>query len=143
MGDLEHLIALIYEGVTNEEVWNEFLALLAERLNAAGAGLGLQDMATHEFRAVGDAGDRGLHDTYVRLALENRIWQAIGRARRPMGDWMVMPKSELVGSPLYAEWFAPQGFHGVMAAPILARESLSGRGRLLQQEPQRFLGERL
>jgi DNA-binding CsgD family transcriptional regulator len=39
---------------------------------------------------------------------------------------MVMPKSELVGSPLYAEWFAPQGFHGVMAAPILARDSLSG-----------------
>jgi PAS domain-containing protein len=127
MGDLEHLIALIYEGVTNEEVWNELLALLAERLNAAGAGLGLQDMATHAFRAVADAGiDRGLHDTYVRLAPENRIWQAIGRARRPMGDWMVMPKSELVGSPLYAEWFAPQGFHGVMAAPILARESLSG-----------------
>jgi PAS domain-containing protein len=43
-----------------------------------------------------------------------------------MADWMVMPKSELVGSPLYAEWFAPQGFHGVIAAPILARDSLSG-----------------
>jgi len=103
------------------------LTFLAERLNAAGAGLGHQDMATHAFRAVADAGiDRGLHETYVRLAPENRIWQAIGRAGRPMADWMVMPKSELVGSPLYAEWFAPQGFHGVMAAPILARENLSG-----------------
>ena len=127
MDDRERLIALIYEGVANEEVWQELLALLAERLNAAGAGLGLQDMATHEFRAVADDGiDRGLHDTYVRLAPGNRIWQAIGRAGRPMADWMVMPKSELVASPLYAEWFAPQGFHGVMAAPIVARESLSG-----------------
>jgi GAF domain-containing protein len=127
MDDRERLIALIYEGITNEEVWNELLTLLAERLNAAGAGLGLQDMATHEFRAVADTGiDRSLHETYVRLAPENRIWQAIGRAGRPMADWMVMPKSELVASPLYAEWFVPQGFHGVMAAPILARENLSG-----------------
>jgi PAS domain-containing protein len=127
MDDRERLIALIYEGVSDEEVWEELLTLLAERLNAAGTGLGLQDMATHTFRAVAEVGiDRGLHETYVRLAPENRIWQAIGRARQPMGDWMVMPKSELVGSPLYAEWFAPQGFHGVIAAPILARESLSG-----------------
>jgi PAS domain-containing protein len=37
-----------------------------------------------------------------------------------------MPKSELVRSLLYEEWFAPQDFHGVMAAPVLARESLSG-----------------
>jgi PAS domain-containing protein len=127
MDDRERLVGLIYEGVTNDEVWQELLALLGDRLNAAGTGLGLQDMATHAFRAVADTGiDRGLHETYVRLAPENRIWQAIGRAGRPMADWMVMPKSELVGSPLYAEWFAPQGFHGVMAAPILARENLSG-----------------
>jgi hypothetical protein len=127
MDDRERLIGLIYEGVTNEEVWNELLALLADRLNAAGAGLGLQNMATHEFRAVAEAGiDLGLHETYRRLAPENRIWQAIGRAGRPMADWMVMPKSELVDSPLYSEWFAPQSFHGVMAAPIVARESLSG-----------------
>lgn len=127
MDDRERLIGLIYGGVANEEVWQQLLARLVGGLNAAGTGLGLQDMATHEFRAVADAGiDRGLHETYVRLAPENRIWQAIGRAGRPMADWMVMPKSELVGSPLYAEWFAPQGFHGVMAAPILARDSLSG-----------------
>jgi PAS domain-containing protein len=127
MDDRERLIELIYEGVTNEEVWKELLALLADSLNAAGAGLGLQDMATHAFWAVADAGiDQGLHETYARLAPENRIWQAIGRACRPMADWMVMPKSELVCSPLYEEWFAPQGFHGVMAAPVLARESLSG-----------------
>jgi PAS domain-containing protein len=127
MDDRDRPIALIYEGVSDEEAWEELLTLLAERLNAAGTGLGLQDMATHAFRAVAEVGiDRGLHETYVRLAPENRIWQAIGRARRPMGDWMVMPKPELVGSPLYAEWFAPQGFHGVMAAPILARASVSG-----------------
>jgi PAS domain-containing protein len=127
MNDRERLVGLIYEGVTNEEVRQELLALLGDRLNAAGTGLGLQDMATHEFRAVAEAGiDRDLHETYRRLAPENRIWQAIGRAGRPMAGWMVMPKSELVASPLYAEWFAPQGFHGVMAAPILGRESLSG-----------------
>jgi hypothetical protein len=84
-------------------------------------------MAMHEFRAVADAGiDCDLHETYRRVAPENRIRQAIGRAGRPMADWMVMPKSELVGSPLQTESFAPRGFHGVMAAPILARDSLSG-----------------
>jgi DNA-binding CsgD family transcriptional regulator len=127
MDDRERLIGLIYEGVTNEEVWRELLATLADRVNAAGAGLGLQDMATHAFRAIADAGiDPSLHDTYARLAPENRIWQAIARAGRPMADWMVMLKSELVHSPLYEEWFAPQGFHGVMAAPILAHKNLSG-----------------
>ena len=61
MDDRERLVGLIYEGVTNEEVWQELLALLGDRLNAAGTGLGLQDMATHEFRAVAEDGiDRGL-----------------------------------------------------------------------------------
>jgi hypothetical protein len=114
MDDSERLVGLSYEGVTNEEVWQEFLAVLGDRLNAVGTGLGRQDMATHEFRVVAEAGiDRGLHETYRRLAPKNRIWQAIGRAGRPIADWMVMPKSELVDSPLYTEWFAPQGFHGV------------------------------
>jgi PAS domain-containing protein len=127
MDDRERLIELIYEGVTNGEVWKELLIRLADGLNAAGAGLGLQDMATHTFWAVADSGiDQGLHETYARLAPENRIWQAIGRSGRPMADWMVMPKSELMRSPLYDEWFAPQGFHGVMAAPVLARQTLSG-----------------
>jgi len=73
MDDRERLIALIYEGVIDGEVWQELLALLGYRLNAAGTGLGLQDMATHEFRAVAEAGiDRGLHETYRRLAPENR-----------------------------------------------------------------------
>jgi GAF domain-containing protein len=125
--DRERLIALIYEGVIDGEVWQELLALLGDRLNAAGTGLGLQDIETHEIRAVAEAGiDRGLHVTYCGLAPENRIAQAIGGAGRPMADWMVMPKSELVASPLHSEWFARQGFHGVMAAPILARDSLSG-----------------
>src|SRR6516165_214435 len=69
MDDRERLFGLIYEGVTNEEVWQELLTLLGDRLNAVGTGLGLQDMATHEFRAVADAGiDRGLNATYRRLA---------------------------------------------------------------------------
>ena len=111
MDDRERLIALIYEGVIDGEAWQELLALLGYRLNAAGTGLGLQDMTTHEFRAVAEAGiDRGLHETYRRLAPENRIGQAIGRAGRPMADWMVVPKSELGASPLYSEWFAPQAF---------------------------------
>jgi hypothetical protein len=46
MDDRERLVGLIYEGVTNEEVWQELLALLGDQLNAAGTGLGLQDMAT-------------------------------------------------------------------------------------------------
>lgn len=84
-------------------------------------------MATHSFWAVAAAGiDPGLNDTYARLAPDNKIWQEIARTGRPMADWMVMPKSTLVGSPLYSEWFAPQAFHGVMAAPVIGRLSLSG-----------------
>jgi DNA-binding CsgD family transcriptional regulator len=127
MDDRESLIHAIYEGVTDPHAWQDLLATLAERLGAAGAGLGVQDMATHSFWAVAEAGiDPGLHETYARLAPENKIWQQIGRTGRPMTDWMVMAKSELHRSALYAEWFAPQGFHGVMAAPMLARASLSG-----------------
>jgi len=52
MDDRQRLIDLIYEGVTNEEVWKELLAWL----NATGAGLGLQDMAMPAFCAVVAAG---------------------------------------------------------------------------------------
>jgi hypothetical protein len=49
--------------------------------------LGLCEMETHEFRAAADCSiDRGLHETYRRRAPENRIWQAIGRAGKPMAD---------------------------------------------------------
>jgi hypothetical protein len=126
MDDRERLIALIYEGITNEEAWEQLLARLTDELNVADAGLGLQDMATHSlFRVVADAGiDRSLHDTYARLAPANRIWQAIGGERRPMADRLAMRKSELVSSP--QELFSPQGFHGAMAAPVPAHETLSG-----------------
>jgi hypothetical protein len=44
-------------------------------------------METHEFRAAADCSiDRGPHETYRRRAPENRIWQAIGRAGKPMAD---------------------------------------------------------
>jgi len=143
MDDRERLIALIYEGVNEGEVWEELPALLGDRLNAAGTGLGLQDMATHEFQAVAEAGiDRGFHETYRRLAPENRIGQVIGRAGRPMADWTVVPKSEPVASPLDSEWFAPQAFMaswprrswpatacGVSSSPSAARTAAISWGR--------------
>ena len=73
MDDRERLIGLIYEGVTNEEVWQELLTLLGDRVNAAAAGLGLQDMATHEFRAHGGC----------RLAAR---WRAAGDPRQRRSD---------------------------------------------------------
>ena len=64
MDERERLIELIYEGVANEEFWQELLAVLADWLNTAGVGLGLQDMVMHAFSAVADEGiDRGLRKT--------------------------------------------------------------------------------
>jgi len=37
-----------------------------------------------------------------------------------------MPKSEFLRSALHAEYFVPQGFHSVMAAPVLANGSHCG-----------------
>jgi PAS domain-containing protein/DNA-binding CsgD family transcriptional regulator len=56
MDDRERLIDLIYEGVTNEEVWKELRAWLVDGLNATGAGLGFQDMAMPAFYVVAAAG---------------------------------------------------------------------------------------
>jgi hypothetical protein len=94
---------------------------------AAGAGLGVQNMVTHEFWAVAQSGiDPAMHAIYERLAPENRIWQAISRAGRPMADQMVMSKAEFLCSALHAEYLVPQGFHSVMAAPVLANGSHCG-----------------
>jgi len=121
MPDRERLIQLIYDGVLDDAAWTAALAMVADTVRSAGAGLGVQDMTTHEFWAVAQSGiDVSLQGTYERLAPENRIWQAISRARRPLSDQMVMPKSEFLRSALHAEYFVPQGFHSVMAAPVLA-----------------------
>src|SRR5579863_8623537 len=94
--------------------------------NAAGVGLGLQDMRTHEFRSLGAHGiDVELHRTYRRLAPGNRVWQEVGRRRRPLTDQMVMPKSAFMRTELFADWFRPQSFHGVMAHPTLHKETAS------------------
>ncbi len=123
----EALLDLLYDGVTDDAAWTGALAMIANAARASGAGLGVRDMKTHAFWAVAQSGiDPALHDTYERLAPENRIWQEISRAGRPMADHMVVPKSEFLRSALYAEWFVPQGFHSVMAAPVMANGSHSG-----------------
>ncbi len=123
----ETLLDLLYDGVTDDLAWTAALAMVANAVRTSGAGLGVQDMKTHAFWAVAQSGvDPALHDTYQRLAPENRIWQEISRAGRPMADHMVLPKSEFLRSALYAEWFVPQGFHSVMAAPVMANGSHSG-----------------
>ena len=95
-------------------------------IGAAGVGLGMQDMQTHEFRSLGAAGiSAELNPTYRRLAPDNRIWQEIGRRREPLTDRMVMPKAALVRTELYADWFRPQDFHSVMAYPALFKDNAS------------------
>ena len=89
-------------------------------MRAAGVGLGIQDMKTHEFRSLGYFGiDGSLNPTYRRLAPGNRIWQEIAARKQALTDQMVVRKPELMRTELYADWFAPQRFHSVMAAPTL------------------------
>ena len=122
----DHLVGLIYEGITDEGQWNLALAKIAGLADAAGVGLGMQDMRTHQFRDLGARGiDPGLHHTYRRLAPGNRVWQEIGRRRRPMTDRMVMPKEAFTRTELFADWFEPQDFRSVMAHPTLSKDTVS------------------
>jgi DNA-binding CsgD family transcriptional regulator/PAS domain-containing protein len=122
----DNLIGLIYDGVTDASQWNLALKAIAGLASAAGVGLGMQDMRTHEFRNLGAYGiDPGLHHTYRRLAPDNRVWQEIGRRRQPMTDQMVMPKGTFLRTELFADWFKPQSFQSVMAHPTLFMDSAS------------------
>jgi DNA-binding CsgD family transcriptional regulator len=122
----DRLIGLIYDGILDDAPWNLALARVANAVSAAGVGLGMQDMRTHEFRSLGAVGiDPELNQTYRRLAPGNRIWQEIGRRREPLTDQMVMPKADLVRTELFADWFRPQDFYSVMAFPTLFKESVS------------------
>ena len=126
MVDEARLINLIYDGIQDDAAWSLALSKFAELAKAAGAGLGIQDMKTHQFRSLGQFGiDTGLNATYQRLAAGNRIWQAIGARKQALTDRMVVAKSDFVRTELYADWFAPQRFHSVMAAPTLFEEAAS------------------
>jgi hypothetical protein len=87
MDDRERLVGLIYEGVTNDEVWQELLALLGDRLNAAGTGLGLQHMATHEFRAV--AGPASIQASTRPTAAWHRKTESGRRSAAPAARWPI------------------------------------------------------
>jgi DNA-binding CsgD family transcriptional regulator/PAS domain-containing protein len=122
----DRLIGLIYDGASDEACWDPALKQIADVLGAAGVGLGMQDMRTNAFRNLGASGiDPDLNPTYQRLAPDNTIWREIARRREPLTDCMVMPKAAFVRTELYADWFRPQGFHGVMAFPTLFKESAS------------------
>ncbi len=122
----DRLIGLIYEGIMDDFHWGAALERVAALIGAAGVGLGMQDMDSHQFRGLADRGiDFNLAHTYRRLASTNKIWIEIGRRRQPLTDRMVMPKADLLRTELYADWFRPQGFHGVMAAPALFKNKAS------------------
>lgn len=124
--EYDKLIGLIYDGLMDDTAWDPALARVARRLRAAGVGLGMQDMRTHEFRNLGAFGiDPDLNLTYQRLAPGNRIWQEIARRHQPLTDKMVMTKAAFVRTELFADWFQPQKFDGVMAFPALFKESAS------------------
>lgn len=121
--EYDKLIGLIYDGINDDPSWSLALARVAHLVGAVGGGLGMQDMRTHAFRNLGAFGiDPDLSQTYRRLAPDNRIWQEIGRRRRPLTDRMVMPKSVFVRTELFADWFQPQNFRGAMAFPALFKE---------------------
>ncbi len=87
MVDAEQLIKLIYDGVGDDAAWSDAPAKVAELVRAAGVGLGIQDMKTHEFRSLGYFGiDGSLNPTYRRLAPGNRIWQEIAVRKRALSD---------------------------------------------------------
>lgn len=114
----EQLIQLIYDGVQDDASLKFALARVAEHVRAVSAGLGIQDMKTFEFRGLGEFGiDRSLTPAYQRLASRNKFWQELAVRREALTDGMVVPKSEFVRTEFYAEWFAPQRFHSMMAAP--------------------------
>ena len=120
------LIALIYEGIADGIHWGAALEQIAALVGAAGVGLGIQDMDSHQFRGLASHGiDLNLSDTYRRLASTNKIWIEIGRSRQPLIDRMVIPKADFRRTELYADWFKPQGFSGVMAAPALFKNKAS------------------
>jgi hypothetical protein len=74
----EHVVSLIYEGARDDGARSLALAKVAERLGAAGAGLGIQNMKTHRFRSLGSVGiDERLTPVYQRLAETNIVWQAM------------------------------------------------------------------
>lgn len=122
----DSLVDLIYDNVADDSQWSVALKTIAKLATAAGVGLGMQDMRTHQFRGLGSHGvDLGLQDTYRRLAPGNRVWREIGRRREPMTDRMVMPKAGFLRTELFADWFKPQSFRSVMAYPTLFMEETS------------------
>jgi DNA-binding CsgD family transcriptional regulator len=122
----DRLIRLIYEGIRDDAHWAAAVTQIASQLSAVGVGLGMQDMKTHQFRGLTDHGiDLNLTPTYRRLAPTNKIWIEIGRRRQPLTDQMVMTKGTFKRTELYADWFKPQEFDGVMAFPVLFKESIS------------------
>jgi DNA-binding CsgD family transcriptional regulator len=124
--EYDRLIGLIYEGIMDDSHWAHALAQVLDLVGAVGGGLGMQDMKTHQFRGLADLRiNPDLMPTYHRLAPTNKIWQEIGQRRLALTDRMVMPKDAFVRTELYADWFVPQGFHGVMACPILFKENAS------------------
>jgi DNA-binding CsgD family transcriptional regulator len=122
----DRLIGLIYEGIADDFHWGAVLERVAAFVGAVGVGLGMQDMESHQFRGLASRGiDLDLSDRYRRLAPTNKIWIEIGRCHQPLTDRMVMPKAAFLRSELYADWFKPHGFHGVMAAPALFKNKAS------------------
>jgi DNA-binding CsgD family transcriptional regulator len=122
----DKLIGLIYEGIADDLHWGAALERVAAFVGAAGVGLGMQDMESHQFRGLASRGiDLDLSDRYRRLAPTNKVWIEIGRRRQPLTDRMVMPKAEFLRSELYADWFRPHAFNGVMAAPALFKNKAS------------------
>jgi DNA-binding CsgD family transcriptional regulator len=122
----DRLIGLIYEGIVDDSHLGVALERVATFVGAIGVGLGMQDMESHQFRGLASHGiDLDLSHNYRRLAPTNKIWIEIGRRRQPLTDQMVMPKADFLRSELYADWFRPHGFHGVMAAPALFKSKAS------------------
>ena len=118
MDDLR-FTGLIYEGAGDAQALARSLKTFARRVRAVGAGLAIQDMTTHQVRVVCRVGvNADLTPTYERLAHSNVILQDVVRRKRPLADHMVLPKSEFERTELYAEWFAPQRFRSVLAAPV-------------------------
>ncbi len=140
--DVLDLIGQIYEAGVEPRLWDTTLVRLGERFGANGGilattvGNGNQLSFSSEFGAEPEW--QALYNREFHRPELNPLFPAFRRLRPGLAsaDWMLLPKQNLMRSPFYNEWSAPQDRHAYFglvtsAGPQAVGAIMFCRGRRL------------
>lgn len=125
--DLEAVVDLLYEAVTDSSRWEPFLKACAEAFDSGAASIIITDgrMANGVFSVLYNLDPAKLGRAIQLSHADPRVTYSFERPGQPFSDYRVIPAEDLDNSPMAIECLGPSGMKYTLGVAFVDEETMT------------------